>query len=243
VDGAPPDRDEGPGRIGLRERKKLATREAIGNAALRLALERGVENVRVHDIAAAAGVSPRTYNNYFSSREEAICALVANSTYRIVDALRARPRDEPLAEALKRALTGHVVRVEPEKQMLRLIWNEPPLRAELLATLSALHGALAAEIAARLGLDAERDVAPHAVAAAYEGTMRTATELWLRPESTASLSALLGEAVAVVTPVAEHLAVRARPAARQRGADRRTAPPAGEPQAGEPRRPVPAHAV
>jgi pyruvate/2-oxoglutarate dehydrogenase complex dihydrolipoamide acyltransferase (E2) component len=64
-----------PSVAGLRERKKEATREALSMAALRLALERGIANVRVGDIAAAAGVSPRTYNNYFSNREQAICAL------------------------------------------------------------------------------------------------------------------------------------------------------------------------
>ena len=55
---------------GMRERKKLATRKALSAAALRLAREHGPQNVRVDDIAEAAGVSPRTYNNYFSSREQ-----------------------------------------------------------------------------------------------------------------------------------------------------------------------------
>jgi hypothetical protein len=63
-------------RQGLRERKKQATREALREAALLLALERGPDNVRVDDIADAAGVSPRTYNNYFSSREQAIVAVI-----------------------------------------------------------------------------------------------------------------------------------------------------------------------
>ena len=60
----------------MREKKKTATRQALREAALRLALERGPDNVRVDDIADAAGVSPRTYNNYFSSREQAIVAAV-----------------------------------------------------------------------------------------------------------------------------------------------------------------------
>ena len=61
----------------MRERKKLATRQALSAAALRLALEHGPQNVRVDDIAEAAGVSPRTYNNYFSSREQAIVVALA----------------------------------------------------------------------------------------------------------------------------------------------------------------------
>ena len=77
---------------GMRERKKLATREALSAAALRLALEHGPQNVRVDDIAEAAGVSPRTYNNYFSSREQAIVVgLAAERGARVAAALRARP--------------------------------------------------------------------------------------------------------------------------------------------------------
>src|SRR5258708_8577472 len=93
---------------GLRARKKLATREALSRAALRLALERGLENVRVEDIAAAAGVSPRTYNNYFSSREEAICALRSERADRIAAALRARPAGEPLRDAVITAWRGYL---------------------------------------------------------------------------------------------------------------------------------------
>ena len=59
---------------GLRERKKDETRSALSWAAIQLTVERGFDNVRVEDIAAEAGVSPRTFNNYFSSKGEAIAA-------------------------------------------------------------------------------------------------------------------------------------------------------------------------
>src|SRR2546430_11883605 len=84
---------------GLRARKKRATRKALRDAALRLALERGPGNVRVDDIAEAAGVSPRTYNNYFSSREQAIVAAVtAEREARIAAAAAAPPASPRLAE-------------------------------------------------------------------------------------------------------------------------------------------------
>ncbi len=81
---------------GLRERKKQATRQALREAALRLALERGPDNVRVDDIAEVAGVSPRTYNNYFSSREQAIIAAVtAERESRVAAAVAARRGGNP----------------------------------------------------------------------------------------------------------------------------------------------------
>ncbi|MES1212507.1 MAG: helix-turn-helix domain-containing protein, partial [Leifsonia sp.] len=57
---------------GLRERKRLATRRAILLAAITVVRERGLEAATVDEIARIADVSPRTFFNYFSSKEEAI---------------------------------------------------------------------------------------------------------------------------------------------------------------------------
>jgi AcrR family transcriptional regulator len=137
----------------LRARKKQATRQALRVAALRLALERGVENVRVEDIAAAAGVSARTYNNYFSSREQAIIAAVtAERETRVAEAVTARPADVSLADAVIDAVVGQYT--DPGESMddvLMLITNSPALQTSYLDTLAMIEGPLADALTERAG--------------------------------------------------------------------------------------------
>jgi len=60
------------GELGLRERKRIATRRAIQIAAVELASERGFDRVTIDEISHVANVSPRTFFNYFPSKESAI---------------------------------------------------------------------------------------------------------------------------------------------------------------------------
>src|SRR6202046_1187261 len=87
---------------GLRERKKLATKQALAPAAMQLAVQRGLENVRVEDITDAVNVSRRTFTNYFSCKEEAIASLNTARFTQAVEALRGRPAGEPLGDSLPR---------------------------------------------------------------------------------------------------------------------------------------------
>jgi AcrR family transcriptional regulator len=165
---------------GLRERKKLATREALSAAALRLALEHGPNNVRVNDIADAAGVSPRTYNNYFASREQAIVAAVtAERSLRIAAGLRARPATEPLADAVIDTVVEQYVG-EPASEALTMITRTPRLRTEFIDAAATIQPPLAAAIAERIGRP--DSLIADVLAAAVSAAVRVALKHWVRPD-------------------------------------------------------------
>ncbi|WP_448853811.1 TetR/AcrR family transcriptional regulator [Corynebacterium frankenforstense] len=88
---------------GLWETKKAATRAAIIEAAARILFERGTEALTVAAVAEEAGVSPRTFHNYFSSREDALLEFVVGQVTLLIEKLRAAPKDQPLLAALEEA--------------------------------------------------------------------------------------------------------------------------------------------
>ncbi|ROO88330.1 TetR family transcriptional regulator [Actinocorallia herbida] len=188
---------------GLRARKKQETRRALGEAALRLALEHGPENVRVEDIATAAGVSTRTYNNYFGSREAAICAHGVERAASLADALRARPQDEPLAEACVNAVLAHFRGQEdPNWRAMLMIFSNPALQVEFQRHCGPASGPLVEAIAERCAADPAADLFPALLTETLNTAARVATVHWLRAKGDRSFHDVLREALERVAPVA-----------------------------------------
>jgi AcrR family transcriptional regulator len=188
---------------GLRERKKLATRKAIGRAAIRLAVERGLDNVLVEDIAAAAGVSPRTFNNYFSSKAEAILSLSLDRAEAIGAELRERPADEPLLEAITHAVVRqHDVAEPPTPEWnagVRLAVSALPLRGEFLKIREASQVSLAEGIAARIGATSERDAFCWGMAGAVVSIIDIALDQYLLASPPVALGPLIRRVFAEFT--------------------------------------------
>ncbi|MFE4502077.1 TetR/AcrR family transcriptional regulator [Rhodococcus sp. NPDC056743] len=198
-------------QAGLRERKKQATRRALRESALQLALERGLDGVRVEDIADAAGVSPRTYNNYFPSREHAIVAAVtAEREAQVAVAVAAQPSDVRLSDAIADAIVEQYTDPgEHRRDALLLITTHPALREVFLDATSAMEQPLAGAIADRL--DGADDRTARVLAASVAAAVRIALEQWLRPATemltatglvvvSGALSEQLRAALAPLTP-------------------------------------------
>jgi AcrR family transcriptional regulator len=185
---------------GLRERKKIATRHALGVAAMRLAIDRGLDNVLVEDIAEAAGVSARTFNNYFTSKHEAICALGFDRAMRIGSALSERPAAEPIWEAIIGAVMsqyGPADRALDEEWMagVRLVTSTPALRGEYLKVQAMTQYSLAESIAVRLGANPAAGMFPRILAAAVTAAIQAALERWLHADPPVPLGPLVRQAL------------------------------------------------
>jgi AcrR family transcriptional regulator len=167
---------------GLRERKKLATRQALALAAVQLSVQRGLENVRVEDITDAVNVSRRTFTNYFASKEAAIASVSADRFARAAQALRDRPATEPVADSLAEVFAAQhqaAAQLDSERMApIRMLMASPALQGEVLKIMVAAEGPLAEVIAERTGADPRADLRPQVLAAAVIAAVQAAIAFW-----------------------------------------------------------------
>ncbi len=141
--------------------------------------------MRVPEIAAAAGVSTRTFNNYFPSKEAAIVWPATRRAARLAANLLDRPADEPLDLALVSAVTG--LYGSPEQDGLPVRWlrdfrllvsREPALHGEYLKASEATERALAEAVSSRTGTH-PGGLWSRVLAAAVVGAERAAVMHWI----------------------------------------------------------------
>jgi AcrR family transcriptional regulator len=182
-------------RHGLRERKKRATRRALHDAALRLALERGLEHLTVEEISAAADVSARTFFNYFPGKEQAIlgddilpgdagqAAAIMSDAADVLDGLYG------VAMAL-------FADVAPRREQVLMRWQlverYPALLSQMFARFEEFDKVLASAVAARTG-DAPDDAYPQLMAAVGGAAMRVAVRRWTAGHGDDPLERLVSE--------------------------------------------------
>jgi AcrR family transcriptional regulator len=174
-----------------RDRQREETRLDLALAAFELAREHGLAGVRVPQIAAAAGVSTRTFNNYFASKEEAIAWPAIRRAAGRALSLDDRPAGEPLDQALAGAVAAMY---EPGADGFPAGWlpgfrallaAEPALRGEYRKASDAFEAELAGAIARRTGAGAG-DLEPMVLAAVVTGAERAAVRYWTRQEAPAA---------------------------------------------------------
>ncbi|MCS5713662.1 TetR/AcrR family transcriptional regulator [Herbiconiux sp. CPCC 205716] len=156
-----PDASAAGGDVGLRERKRRATRRSIQVAALRLIAESGLDQLTVDDISREAGVSPRTFFNYFPSKEE---SLTGDLPIQFGDEVAARfedagPGGDPLRDLVD-IMAGQAAdgTLDPELHQLRrsVIHEYPQIAAMRLDRIRSFELEIADSVTRRLRADARK---------------------------------------------------------------------------------------
>jgi AcrR family transcriptional regulator len=194
--------------LGLRERKKLDTRRALSDAALNLMFERGIDNVTREAIADLAGVSLRTFSNYFTGKYEALAYRQTERVRRSIAALRQRPVGEPLWTSITEAVMAPL---EQDFYDVNGDENRAPSRAELAeirklvlspeirdAVTKDLFDEWVEVIAERTHTDPARDIYPRLVAAVVRAVGDAAMESYATADPPVAITALLRSAFAAV---------------------------------------------
>jgi AcrR family transcriptional regulator len=171
-------RDDPPAVVeGLRDRKKRELRQRISDVATSMFIERGYDNVRVAEIAAAVDVSEKTIFNYFPTKESLVFDREELQTARMIEAVRVPTPGQSLVQSIVGMLEADVhelFRLWPRehdagtalggvRQFAEMIEASPALTAGMYGMQERMTMAVAEVLAERVGIDPE-DPEPQAAA-------------------------------------------------------------------------------
>lgn len=186
-------------KIDLRQRRRLQTREEIHKAAIKLVLKRGMNEVTVEEIAEEAGVSPRTFFNYFATKADAVLP----GPPPLSDEARERfiASDNDLLTDLRELIDDYThLSLESRSEVVQL---RPLLHAqpELWRMMHRRFGEFEHDIATAIAQRKNREEPSnndHTRAAVVTAMLRAAVRGWLLSTSDEPLEAVLEESFATV---------------------------------------------
>ncbi|WP_086668028.1 TetR/AcrR family transcriptional regulator [Lentzea kentuckyensis] len=193
-------------KVGLRERTRNAVRTQLGQTAVKLFVEQGFEATTVEQIAAATGLSRRSFHRYFSGKEDVLGQWFVEMGQKIAAELEARPAGETPWYALRRCFDGLVEALSerPESLLLtRMMLNTPALHASHLQKHAHWAAVLADVLQRRLGQAGDRParIAAVALAGAALAGLESAQAEWVAEDNQRPLGELLDDAMNAVAPL------------------------------------------
>ena len=168
---------------GLRARRRRETVREVHAVALRMVRERGFDSVTVEAISAEAGIAPRTFFNYFPTKEAAVVHGPFDLAESDVEAFWARP-EVPYPDLLRELvglLARNLAQDPPSRDdlhdVLAVAQTHPGVLAAMLAQLEGFQRRIAGMVAQRLGIAADDEVA-NLIAALALTVLRTGVDRW-----------------------------------------------------------------
>ncbi|MCW2759483.1 MAG: hypothetical protein JWO46_3229 [Nocardioidaceae bacterium] len=199
--------------LGLRDRKRLQTRGRIEDAAIFLVLRDGLEATTVDAISERADLSPRTFFNYFDTKDAAILGVP-------IDDPAVEPVVEPggefvptvVALILETMGATQERRASLHQDRVELIRRHPEVLGGQMARLTARAERLTAAIAdlmrsaPEFARDKDRAVRAEVVLALCSGATRAAMREWVEQGSTTPIDTIAERATALITQTVRKLA-------------------------------------
>ncbi len=200
--------------LGIRERKKQRTRQALRQAALELFQEHGFEATTIADITGAADVAPRTFFSYFQTKEDVVLDEGPQRFDQLQQTLRQRPHGEPLLAAFRRAALGIATDMQTQSDrqqaLAHVIRSTPAIQARIRERMGQWEEQLAAMIAEERNAPPD-DLDSHVVAAALVGVLRSVQRVAVAAEMRLDLPALMDHAFDLLESGLAGFAARPRP--------------------------------
>src|ERR1700739_2568516 len=173
--------------MGLRERRRRQTSADIRDAAVRLALERGFDKATIEEICVEAGISTRTFFNYFPNKESAIAYGPSDLPPELAaDFVAAGPAPYSVVLAELITLAAHHLRDTPPMReqaagMLELAKTTPAVLAAFLAELERFQNQLTDIVARRQAMRSDDEI-PALISALAWRAVRSRIERWASAE-------------------------------------------------------------
>jgi len=190
----------------LAERKRQLVREELAEAALLLFARQGFEETTVDQIAAAVGVSPRTFFRYFKVKEDVLVEPLGQIGEQLGAELAARPAGESPLVAMRQALSPLIGMLleHPEKslKLTRLLLRTPTVRARYLDDQARWRDGFAAVLAARAGLE-PTDFRPTLTASIALAAFDAALTRWVELDGAPPLADVVDEAFGAARAAAQ----------------------------------------
>lgn len=188
---------------GLRERTRQAVRAQVLAVAWDLFVQQGYDATTVDEIAAAVGMSQRSFFRYFSSKEDVVLEKFEAVGTMLAEELANRPASENAWAALRRAFDVIIRPAEHDPRqglvLLRIIGQSPALRARVIEQQNNWQELLAPLVAERMESPVS-DLGPAALTAAALACLVVANAAWLRVDGTEPLGQILDETMRAVRP-------------------------------------------
>lgn len=194
--------------VDRRRARGARNRAALVDSALELFARIGYDATTIDQIAAAAGVSRRTFANHFPSKDDVLFDGYAERLEEVVNRFRGNP-NRSLWSGLADG-SGAVARsiLEQPRRYLeraRLYADVPALRARMLRINEEWIDGMAVEVARRLGVEQGADVRPRLVATLVNGANRAAIEVWVASRGRADLQGLMTDAIELLRPTIDRI--------------------------------------